>query len=146
MIEIRTYRNAFLSKDKFKSLMQKVDKHFTPPVSEEIDLAVYSEKLYAHASFVVAEENKEVIGFTAFYLNIEAKQLYIPLICVDPNCQNHGIGGKMLETLAQMAADGFHSIGLEVKKTNDVAYRFYKKHGFVEQEDRGKKFLMLKRL
>ena len=37
-------------------------------------------------------------------------------------------------------------IGLEVNKTNDKAYHFYVKHGFTEQEDRGRKFLMIKRL
>lgn len=31
MIEIKTYRNAFLSKDKFLSLMQEINTYFTPP-------------------------------------------------------------------------------------------------------------------
>lgn len=99
-----------------------------------------------HASFVVCSEEDEIKAFTAFYKNTSARQLYITLICVDGQFQNHGIGGKMLETLESLKDEGFDSIALEVVKKNLSAYQFYKKHGFVEQEDRGEKFLMLKKL
>lgn len=144
MIEIKTYNGAFLIKDAFMSLMQKVSACFTPPLSNSVDLGAYSEKLYNYASFVTAEENGEIIALTAFYRNNEACQLYIPLICVDPSSQSRGIGGKMLKQLTELSAEGYHCIALEVRKTNISAYQFYSKHGFIEKEDRGEKFLMVR--
>lgn len=52
----------------------------------------------------------------------------------------------MLEKLGAIKSQDFDSIGLEVVKYNTSAYKFYIKHGFVEQEDRGCKYLMRKEL
>lgn len=143
-MEFKLYDTAFLSEKEFFHLMEKASKIFTPPISEEVDLEVYSNKLYTHASFVVCSDVGKVRAFTAFYKNMEAKQLYISLICVDKGSQGQGIGSKMLTILSNLSVEGFSSIGLEVVKANVGAYHFYKKHGFKEQEDRGKKFLMTK--
>lgn len=144
MIEIKTYDSTFLAKDAFMSWMQKVNLCFSPPLSDSVDLGAYSEKLYNHASFVAAEDNGVIIGLTAYYRNNEANQLYIPLICVDSSSQSRGIGSMMLSRLAELSAEGFSSIALEVRKTNIQAYQFYKKHGFIEKEDRCEKCLMVK--
>lgn len=50
----------------------------------------------------------------------------------------------MLAMLCNLSVEEFTSIGLEVVKANVGAYKFYKKQGFIEQEDRGEKFLMIK--
>lgn len=144
MIEIKTYDSSFFAKDVFMSLMQKVNLYFTPPLSDSVDLGAYSEKLYKHASFVAAEDDGKIIGITAYYRNSEANQLYIPLICVDPYFQSCGVGSMMLSRLTELSTEVFCSIALEVKKTNKLAYHFYKKHGFIEKEDRGEKSLMVK--
>ena len=68
------------------------------------------------------------------------------LICVESSYQSLGVGGKMLAMLSSLKTVVFYSIGLEVVKTNKGAYNFYKKHGFIEHEDRGKKILMHKML
>ncbi len=86
-------------------------------------------------------------GFTAYYLNDSAHQVYITLICVDSAYQSHGIGSKMISWLSSLAKkEGYTSIALEVNKANGKARRFYVKHGFVEIEDRGEKLLMKKTL
>ena len=145
-MDIRLLNSSLWSKESFLLLMKKADKLFTPPISVGIDLKAYSEKLYAHASFVVCSEGKDVKGFTAFYKNVDAKQLYVTLICVDKQFQGQGLGSKMFEVLESLKSEGFDTIALEVVKTNRIAYHFYKKHGFVELEDRGEKFLMRKTL
>lgn len=109
-----------------------------------LDLEVYSHKLYTRASFIVCQHEDDIIAFTAFYQNEEAKQLYITLICVDKSFQRQGLGYKMLDSLMSLKADGFETIGLEVLKDNISAYNFYKRNGFMEQEDRREKFLMVK--
>lgn len=145
-MDVRILNSSFWSKEGFLLLMKKADKLFTPPISEGIDLKAYSEKLYAYASFVVCRDGKDVKGFAAFYKNVDANQLYVTLICVDKQLQGQGLGSKMLEILESLKDEGFEAIALEVVKTNQTAYTFYKKNGFVEQEDRGLKFLMQKEL
>lgn len=145
-MDVRILNSSFWSKEGFLLLMKKADKLFTPPISEGIDLKAYSEKLYAYASFVVCRDGKDVKGFAAFYKNVDAKQLYVTLICVDKQLQGQGLGSKMLEILESLKDEGFEAIALEVVKTNQTAYQFYKKHGFIELEDRGEKFLMRKTL
>lgn len=145
-MDVRILNSSFWSKEGFLLLMKKADKLFTPPISEGIDLKAYSEKLYAYASFVVCRDGKDVKGFAAFYKNVDANQLYVTLICVDKQLHGQGIGSQMLETLESLKSEGFETVALEVLKTNQTAYHFYKKQGFIEQEDRGKKFLMRKTL
>ena len=104
-------------------------------------------KLYRLASFVIcSEENESIIGFTAYYKNHEACQIYISLIAVKKEYWSNGIGSKMLQELETYKLRGYTSIGLEVSKANNRAYNFYKKHGFIEIEDRGLKILMRKSL
>lgn len=145
-MEFKLYETFPLTEYEFLKLMEKTSKLFTPPLSEVIDIEEYSEKVYTYASFVVCYDEKKINGFIAFYRNITEKQLYITLICVDKVCQQQGVGSKMFEVLFSLKKDGFCSVGLEVVKTNLNAYHFYKHHGFIELEDRGKKFLMHKEL
>ena len=143
-MNIKLYSKFPQPEESFLQLMKKTSKLFTPPISEVADLESYSHKLYTHASFVVCCAVDGVRAFTAFYKNMEAKQVYISLICVEKKLQSQGIGTEMLAMLSNLSVEGFTSIGLEVVKANVGAYQFYKKHGFKEQEDRGEKFLMIK--
>ena len=123
----------------------RINNYFTPPFfSDNIDTETYCEKLYTKASLLLVEEENELIGFTAFYLNNNIKQLYIPIIGVDNKCRNLGVGSKMIKYLEAYKAEEYRSIGLEVKKSNENAYKFYRKNGFVEAEDRNEKILMIK--
>lgn len=91
--------------------------------------------------------DEEMAGFAAYYLNHSDQQIYITLICVDRLFQSHGIGGKIIDYLSSLASkEEYDSIALEVNKANGKAHRFYVKHGFIEQEDRGEKLLMKKTL
>lgn len=142
----KLYDTPFLSENYFFYLMEKAIRlFFFPPISEVADLESYSHKLYTHASFVACCAVDGVRAFTAFKKNMEAKQVYISLICVEKKFQGQGIGTEMLTMLSNLGSKGFTSIGLEVVKANVGAYHFYKKHGFKEQEDdRSEKFLMIK--
>ena len=89
----------------------------------------------------------DLLGFTAYYLNSAAHQVYVTLICVEAKHQARGIGGKMLEHIAASAKTidkNYDTIALEVNKRNNKAYSFYLRQGFKEKEDRGYKFLMVK--
>ena len=145
-MEFKLYETFPLTEYEFLKLMEKTSKLFTPPLSEVIDIEEYSHKLYSRASFSVCWEVGKIKAFTAFYKNQEARQLYVSLICVAEDFQHRGLGRRMLDMLASLKKESFSSIGLEVVKTNKKAYTFYKNYGFVEQEDRGLKLLMQKKL
>ena len=122
---------------------------FVPPLSESLDIESYAKKLSDKAQFIVCMNEDKMIGFTAFYLNSIAQQIYIPLICVDEKYQTHGVGSKMLDFLyfySEGLVANYNTIGLEVNKKNSKAYRFYLKQEFEEHEDRGCKLLMVKQI
>lgn len=127
--------------------LKKVSSLFTPPLSESLDIEAYAIKLSDKAEFAVCMDEDDMLGFTAYYLNKAAHQIYVTLICVDTSHQAQGIGGKMIDCLSSFAKnEECNSIALEVKKQNDKAHRFYLKQGFSEQENRGEKLLMVKNL
>ena len=52
-------------------------------------------------------------------------------IAVDPEYRREGLGGKMLELLANVSRDrGMESITLEVRASNIPAISLYEKYGF----------------
>lgn len=82
--------------------------------------------MYAYASFVVCREGKDVKGFTAFYKNVDANQLYVTLICVDKQLQGQGIGSQMLETLESLKSEGFETVAWKYSKQIKLRIIFIK--------------------
>ena len=141
-IENRTFPFEFVYET-----LRKVSPLFTPPLSESLDIQTYARKLSLKALFVACMSGNDLLGFTAYYLNSAAHQVYVTLICVEAKHQARGIGGKMLEHIAASAKTidkNYDTIALEVNKRNNKAYSFYLRQGFKEKEDRGYKFLMVK--
>ncbi len=127
------------------NILQDVQSRFTPPLSQSVDIKLYSIKLSKYAQFLLFKDGETLAGFTAYYRNSDAKQIYITSICVTEAYERKGIGSEMLDFLQQNHKN-FESIALEVNKQNTTAKAFYDKHGFLQQEDRGKKLLMVKSL
>lgn len=126
--------------------LRKMSSLFTPPISESLNIEAYAKKLSDKAEFVVCMDGDDLLGFVAYYLNQSERQVYVTLICVDVRYQALGIGGKMLEHMVMRAKSidkHYDTVALEVNKHNVKAHGFYLKHGFVEQEDRGEKLLMV---
>lgn len=119
---------------------------FTPPLSQSVDLEVYSKKLSEKATFVTCQDQGVIRGMIAYYENKQQSQVYVTLICVERVYQSQGVGSMMLNYLVNNIDDAFETIALEVNSKNDKAIKFYTKHGFIKTEDRGEKFLMEKRL
>lgn len=59
-------------------------------------------------------------------------------ICVLPDCEGAGIGGKLIESF-QLAckAEGYQRLTLSVDKENSRAVAFYKKHGWLQSDISG---------
>ena len=137
-----------LSQDAVFKLLSVFDGVFTPTLSEELDLHTYSVKLSQYGHFLLAQSaNKEAIdGFIAYYLNPEGHFAYITLIAVSSLCQHQGIGHQMLGALESSLDCNYSRIILEVRKANHQGHHFYLRNGFIEAEDRGEKWLMIKQL
>ena len=134
-----------LEKTTIIDLLQKSSSLITPPLLTEVDLFSYSQKLADNASFVVHSVDNKIVAYLAYYKNDKINQLYIPLICVSIRMQHKGIGSLLLKTLVD-SEPSYGSIGLEVVKQNINAYNFYLREGFIIQEDRGMRYLMVKSL
>ena len=65
---------------------------------------------------------------------------------VDNNFQGCSLGARLLKEMEANNIGESYAISLEVLKSNRKAYSFYKRNGFMESEDRGVKFLMIKEL
>jgi [ribosomal protein S18]-alanine N-acetyltransferase len=89
---------------------------------------------------IVAKIGGKVVGFalarliTNFHdkkLTESFKEVEIYNIAVKPTAQNSGIGQSLLDRLlSDGTARGATKFWLEVRESNDVAIRFYKKNGF----------------
>jgi ribosomal protein S18 acetylase RimI-like enzyme len=85
-----------------------------------------TKRLLPEAEVWVYEEEKEIRGF----IGITDKS-YIAGLFVLPQYRSEGIGGALLERCKQL----YPILELNVYLKNEMAVRFYKKHGFsVEQE------------
>ena len=76
-------------------------------------------------------------------MNTTESIIYIPLIVVKRHgYQNKGIGKSMINWLIMNYKHSYHSIDLEVLKSNTRARSFYHSRGFVEKEDRNERLLL----
>lgn len=130
---------ARLSKDEVLHLFSLSGMGTNPVMSEED----YATKLSEKAYFLLAKEDNVVIGFCAFYKNLEGKFLYISLLWVDEKNRSKGIGHKILEYFKIFDIILFKTINLEVLKENNRALSFYQKIGFSIYEDRGERFYLI---
>lgn len=137
-----------LEKKTVFDLLQKCNNSFTPPLSHNIPYTIeeYAERLSANANFVIAEAENEIIGFLAYYQNIEGAFAYIPQVWVSDEHQRKGIGASMMEVMVGNTTPEIKSIRLEVRKNNEKAVSFYMKTGFVVFSDEGKKILLEKNI
>ena len=95
----------------------------------------------------VAELRKEVVAFLSIEVYREDGYIYLDDFSVTAECRNKGIGTKLI-SLAEAYSEsiGISAIVLHVEKTNEKAYQLYKKLGYRDHEDQGKRILMVKEL
>ncbi len=82
-------------------------------------------------SIFLAEEEGALAGFVIFRCE-SPKVGDIVTIDVEPEFQGQGIGSKLMDIVDQMASfNGLETIVLQVSAENNLAQKFYEKHGFV---------------
>ena len=64
-------------------------------------------------------------------ISVGAGEAHLLNVCVNPECQGNGFGREMVQHLMQQARDlDASTMFLEVRPSNQVAYRLYEKLGF----------------
>ena len=98
---------------------------FSLPWSEN---AFYGELENPLATYVVAVEEKTILGFAG--VHIISGEGYITNIAVRENARRQGIGEMMLEKLIDICRSKCTFVTLEVRKSNAPAIALYEKLGF----------------
>lgn len=119
------------------------DQHFSPPLSERVDLVAYSRKVRDNALTVEAWDGKTLVGLVAGYMNTAERSSYITNVSVLPNFAGKSVATKLLDAFVEHAKTAsIETIALEVSKANSAAMHLFSKFEFHAIEDRGGFLLM----
>ncbi len=82
-----------------------------------------------YSGWVVTSTANEVLAYA--FMSMAVNEAHILNLCVEPACQQQGLGRFMLSHLQQVArAAGMEVMLLEVRKSNSAAIALYKNNGF----------------
>jgi ribosomal protein S18 acetylase RimI-like enzyme len=78
------------------------------------------------------------------YLKIDRmeREIFLANLHVHPDCQNQGIGSKIIKSLLVEAEQQGVSVSLKALKVNRAALRFYERFGFSIEEEAEDYYLM----
>ena len=75
--------------------------------------------------------DKQVVGFSDYWQTFDSAT--ICQIAIHPGIRRHQLGSALMdEIINDCYAKRVQNITLEVRKSNQIAINFYKKHGFIE--------------
>lgn len=126
-------------------VLHEFDCMFSPCLSTIVDIAEYARKLAQNAFWILCKKSEQLVGYIAFYRNIETGVDYITSICVLDVFKHYNVATKMLDYLTIDAPSAITAIKLECRK-NNPAVLFYLKRGFEIQEEGTEKYMMIKRI
>jgi [ribosomal protein S18]-alanine N-acetyltransferase len=107
--------------------IKKIDSQRVDPWS----CAALDEQLKTGVNYIVTDEQSRCLGF-ALYQRVSDESTLL-LIVVDKEFHHQGVGAHLLsQSIAQLKQYDLSSCFLEVRESNDVAQRMYKREGFVE--------------
>ncbi|GHV91888.1 spermidine/spermine N(1)-acetyltransferase [Spirochaetia bacterium] len=140
-----------------QAFLELKESHFDRTIYEEGVFNAFTKKItqFANTYVIIHKKNKdketnslykdETIGLISFYANDEEKKYaFITMIVVKNIWQKHGFGEKLIEIAkSNSMKKGMKTLGLWVHKENNNARSFYKKLGFIEQEEVNEKQIYL---
>lgn len=117
-----------LKSQDIKEVMEIERISFSDPWKESM---FYSELNQKTSRFLVAKIDERLVGYVGMW--IIQDEAHIVNLAVHPDYRRQGIGQKLLSTLLDEARKrGVKRFTLEVRASNTIAQRFYKKFGFCE--------------
>ncbi len=137
-----------MDKNVLMEFLQKVDKDFTPYLSQKTDLSSFCGKMLDNAKlFVSYAANGEIKGLVALYANdFTKKYAYIPLLAVAPMYRKQGIARTLMDSALEyvrgLGTEKIRIIGIHT--SNPIALQFYEKLGFrLVDESNNREYLEL---
>ncbi len=119
------------TKDQIDAHLKACDTLFVPNLSSYVDIECYAEKLFEKAVKIEYFEENELLALLAFYVNLENNLCFITNVSVDESLKGKKIGDSLLLQLNKFCVENnITKIQLEVRKENNKAIYFYKKHSF----------------
>lgn len=116
----------------YKVLLSCKNDFFSMQMHDENKLREFADKYSRNAIVFVAEENKDVLGFIAFYANdLATRCAFISSIIIRRLYQDKGIGSQLIDKAEEYAKlNEMIDVALEVDRTNMRAINFYRKKGY----------------
>jgi len=114
--------------------LSKIDKYFTPNLSQKTELSDYCDKLLSKAQLFVSYSNGGAInGLVALYANdFENHYAYVSLVAVDSDYRNQGIARNLLvqaiNHVRGLGVDKIQKIGIYTN--NHIALHLYETLNF----------------
>lgn len=127
MIQIREFRETD-SDEVYSITLKSLDEFFDPNVFS------YFRTQWRTGQLVACDVTGKVVGFLSS-TKLGGRRARIMLFAVDPANRNMGIGRQLLDAFRMRAMlEGYISIILEVRTSNESARRFYRHNGFTETD------------
>lgn len=114
--------------------LSKIDKYFTPNLSQKTELSDYCDKLLSKAQLFVSYSNGgKINGLVALYANdFENHYAYVSLVAVDSDYRNQGIARNLLvqaiNHVRGWGVDKIQKIGIYTN--NHIALHLYETLNF----------------
>lgn len=96
----------------------------------------------------VAEVNRSIAAYLSIEVHREEENyIYLDDLSVAKSYRGNGIGTELIKTAESFAGKkGVSSIMLHVEKSNESAFRLYKRLGYSVMRDEGTRLRMIKRI
>lgn len=131
------------------NIMEKSAKSFyNQKINNQARLKELSEKFQNYGIFIKVCENKNIVGFAAFYCNDSKSGIaFLSMIIVNSEYRKRGVGKNLLNmVLLKCIECKMNFIELEVDKSNYEAISFYKKNNFLCVAQSSNSYIYLKNL
>ena len=126
--------------------LDQCDAHFSPRLSDRVNLLEYSEKLALHSERFEAWADSALVGLVAIYANNKNTQsAHVSNVSVIPEWQGRQIAQKLMSSAIEHARSlDFSLVGLSVDERSENAVHLYTKIGFKVFERNGSLLSMQK--
>ncbi|MFH5886169.1 GNAT family N-acetyltransferase [Halalkalibaculum sp. DA3122] len=137
-IEIEIVDKSAIKRKDVLEVLEKLDDHYTPPISSLVDLTTYAGKIVQNAEILFIKSGTKTVGMSAVYCNdYDNYTAFITTIGMIKEYQGQGLGKKLLEKSIELArSEGMREIKLEVHKDNISAINFYKRNYFIVKDEK----------
>lgn len=110
----------------------KIDDSFPIPLSEKVNLKVYSIKLATQATILTKKIDENIVALVAGYTdNLTNNSAYVSVVGVLDKYRGKGLATELINGfICECKQKNISSVNLYTHKTNISAIKMYKKMGF----------------